>query len=79
MSPSGLIPPAFYLRPVVEVARPWFAIAADNTEALCAGVIAGGALMGIGLKVLDLMVFPEVKEAHALAPLVEHALAALAR
>jgi len=71
--------PAVEVVPVVEVARPWFAIAADNTEALCAGVIAGGALMGIGLKVLDLMVFPEVKEAHALAPLVEHALAALAR
>jgi len=42
-------------------------------------VIAGGALMGIGLQVLDVLVLPEIKEAHALAPLVKHAVAALAR
>jgi OPT family oligopeptide transporter len=72
--------PAEYREPPASgsVKKPWFAIAADNTEAICAGVIAGGALMGIGINVLDVLVFPEVKEAHALAPLVKHALAALA-
>jgi uncharacterized oligopeptide transporter (OPT) family protein len=59
------------------VKRPWFAIAAENSEAICAGVIAGGALMGIGINVLDVLVFPEVKEAHAFAPLVKHAVEAL--
>ncbi len=66
--------------PAVEAAaRPWFAIGADNTETLCAGVIAGGALMGIGLKVLDVLVFPEALEARALGPVVKHAIEALAR
>jgi uncharacterized oligopeptide transporter (OPT) family protein len=61
----------------VDGKRPWFAIAAENTEAICAGVIAGGALMGIGINVLDVLVFPEVKEAAAFAPLVKHAVEAL--
>ncbi len=65
--------------PEAPAPRPWFTIAADNTDTICAGVVAGGALMGIALKVLDVLVFPEVKEAHALAPLVQHAAAALAR
>ncbi|HEY4120717.1 MAG TPA: OPT family oligopeptide transporter [Byssovorax sp.] len=39
---------------------PWYAVAADNTEAICAGVIAGGALMGIGVNVLDVLVLPDV-------------------
>lgn len=44
-------------------ARPWYALAADNTEAICAGVIAGGSLMGIGLSVLGVLVLPDVLEA----------------
>ncbi len=59
--------------------KPWYALAAENTETICAGVIAGGALMGIGLAVLDVLVFSEIKEAHALAPLVKHAVGALSR
>ena len=61
----------------LPIAKPWYALAAENTEALCAGVIAGGALMGIAVNVLDVLVFPEVKEVHAFAPLVKHAVQAL--
>ncbi len=63
------------------VKKPWFALAADNMEAICAGVIAGGALMGIGVQVLDVLVlprfFPEIPEVHSVAPLVKHAVEAL--
>jgi len=58
--------------------KPWFAIAAENTEAICAGVIAGGALMGIGIQVLDVFFFPDVKELHAVAPVIKKAVEALA-
>ncbi|WP_437751629.1 OPT family oligopeptide transporter [Sorangium sp. So ce1389] len=57
--PGGLVeapPPA-------PVKRPWYALAAENTEAICAGVIAGGSLMGIGLSVLGVLVLPDVLEA----------------
>jgi uncharacterized oligopeptide transporter (OPT) family protein len=43
--------------------KPWYALAGENTEAICAGVIAGGALMGIGVNVLEVLVLPDVKEA----------------
>ncbi len=59
--------------------KPWFARAAENTETICGGVIAGGALMGILVNVLDVLVFPEVKEVHAVAPLIKHAVEALQR
>lgn len=58
---------------------PWYAIASENTETICGGVIAGGALMGILLNVLDVLVFSEAKEAHAVAPLIKHAVEALQR
>jgi uncharacterized oligopeptide transporter (OPT) family protein len=58
--------------------KPWFALATENTETICAGVIAGGALMGIGVSVLDLLVFPEIKEAHALGAIVKKTVSALA-
>ncbi len=48
--------------------KPWFAVASENCEAICAGVIAGGALMGIGIQVLDVFVFPEVPELPRLRP-----------
>jgi uncharacterized oligopeptide transporter (OPT) family protein len=55
--------------------KPWFAIASKNAEAICAGVIAGGALMGIAVNVLDVLVLPqllpEIKEVHAVAPAVK--------
>jgi uncharacterized oligopeptide transporter (OPT) family protein len=57
--------------------KPWYALGAENSEVICAGVIAGGALMGIAVNVLDVLVFPEVKELHALAPVVKHAVQAL--
>jgi hypothetical protein len=60
-------------------AEPWFARVSENTETICGGVIAGGALMAIGLAVLDLLVLPSVNEARAVAPLVKHAVEALAR
>ncbi|MGK4003876.1 OPT family oligopeptide transporter [Sorangium sp. So ce1036] len=65
-APSGLDAPP---RPPVE--RPWFARAAENTEAICAGVIAGGSLMGIGLSVLGVLVLPDVLEAASFTKLVE--------
>jgi uncharacterized oligopeptide transporter (OPT) family protein len=42
--------------------KPWYALAAENTETICAGVIAGGALMGIGLTVLAVLMLPDVAE-----------------
>jgi uncharacterized oligopeptide transporter (OPT) family protein len=59
--------------------KPWFAMASENTEAICAGVIAGGALMGIGIQVLDVFFFPEVAELHAVAPVIKKAVEALTR
>src|SRR5262249_47998923 len=54
------------------VPRPWYARMVDNTETICGGVIAGGALTGIALNVLDVLVFPklglEPKEVRAFAP-----------
>jgi uncharacterized oligopeptide transporter (OPT) family protein len=55
-APAGEAPPAGAAR------RPWYALAAENTETVCAGVIAGGALMGIGLSVLGVLVLPDVHE-----------------
>ncbi|KYG01670.1 hypothetical protein BE21_00475 [Sorangium cellulosum] len=52
--------------PTLPVKRPWYALAAENTEAICAGVIAGGSLMGIGLSVLGVLVLPDVLEAASL-------------
>ncbi|KYF79171.1 hypothetical protein BE17_46510 [Sorangium cellulosum] len=49
--------------PAPPVRRPWYALAVENTEAICAGVIAGGSLMGIGLTVLGVLVLPDVLEA----------------
>jgi uncharacterized oligopeptide transporter (OPT) family protein len=61
--------------------KPWYALAAENTETICAGAIAGGALMGIAVTVLEVLVLPKVMpdapEARALAPLVKHAIEAL--
>lgn len=45
-----------------EAPKPWYVLGADNTEAICAGVIAGGALMGIALAVLGVLVLPDVAE-----------------
>ncbi|WP_437806054.1 OPT family oligopeptide transporter [Sorangium sp. So ce1078] len=59
--PGGLIE-----APAAPVKRPWYALAAENTEAICAGVIAGGSLMGIGLSVLGVLVLPDVLEAASL-------------
>ena len=42
--------------------KPWYVLGAENTEAICAGVIAGGALMGIALAVLGVLVLPDVAE-----------------
>jgi uncharacterized oligopeptide transporter (OPT) family protein len=61
--------------------RPWYAIAAENTETICAGAIAGGALMGIAVTVLEVLVLPkvlpELPELRALRPLIDHARGAL--
>ncbi|XXY12774.1 OPT family oligopeptide transporter [Sorangium sp. So ce216] len=57
--PGGLVEAP----PPPPVKRPWYALAAENTEAICAGVIAGGSLMGIGLSVLGVLVLPDVLEA----------------
>jgi uncharacterized oligopeptide transporter (OPT) family protein len=65
--------------PQASLHKPWFALAAENAETICGGIIAGGALTGIGLSVLDLFVLPEVREAHALGALVTRAVGALAR
>jgi uncharacterized oligopeptide transporter (OPT) family protein len=61
--------------------RPWFAVAAANTETICGGVIAGGALMGILVNVLDVLVFPrlglEVHEARVVGAVIRKAVEAL--
>jgi uncharacterized oligopeptide transporter (OPT) family protein len=59
--------------------RPWYSLASENMETICAGVIAGGALMGIAVNVLDVLVLPEVSELKAVAPLVTKAVKALPR
>jgi OPT family oligopeptide transporter len=46
--------------------KPWFVLASENCETICAGVIAGGALMGILVNVLDVLVLPDVKPAAAI-------------
>ena len=33
--------------------RPWTAIVSENRDTICAGVIAGGSLTGIGLQVAE--------------------------
>ncbi|WP_437669007.1 OPT family oligopeptide transporter [Sorangium sp. So ce131] len=60
-----------------EAKRPWYTLAADNTEAICAGVIAGGSLMGIGLSVLGVLVLPDVLEAARISKAVEQLLGGL--
>ncbi|MCC6557517.1 MAG: OPT/YSL family transporter, partial [Polyangiaceae bacterium] len=67
-------PPAASAEP-----RPWFALAAENMEAICAGVIAGGALMGIGLSVLDVLVLPDVQELAPIGDVIKAAFGAAAR
>jgi uncharacterized oligopeptide transporter (OPT) family protein len=61
--------------------KPWFAIAAENTETICGGVIAGGALMGILVNVLDVLVFPrlgmEAQQARAVGAVIRKAVEAL--
>lgn len=59
--------------------RPWFVLAAENTEAICAGVIAGGSLMGIGLSVLGVLVLPDVQEAASFTKAARQLLDSLPR
>jgi uncharacterized oligopeptide transporter (OPT) family protein len=77
-APEAPAPPSAPAAP-----KPWYARASENTETLCGGVIAGGALMGIALNVLDVLVFPklglEPKELRAFAPVIKHAVEALGR
>jgi uncharacterized oligopeptide transporter (OPT) family protein len=56
--------------------KPWYALAAENTETICAGVIAGGALMGIGLTVLGVLVLPDVAELQSFGKVIGGALGA---
>lgn len=58
--------------------KPWYALAAENSETICAGVIAGGALMGIGLSVLDVLVLPGVEELQSIGKIFTAALGAAA-
>jgi uncharacterized oligopeptide transporter (OPT) family protein len=58
--------------------RPWYVLAADNTETICAGVIAGGALMGIFLNILEVLVLPDVAEAGSIAK-AAHAITVLVK
>lgn len=60
-----------------SVRRPWYSLAAENTEAICAGVIAGGALMGIGLNVLGVLVLPDASELASFGKSVTHLVAGL--
>jgi uncharacterized oligopeptide transporter (OPT) family protein len=49
----------------LAVRRPWYVLASDNSETICAGVIAGGALMGIAVTILELKL-PDVAELHSI-------------
>ncbi|EYF01593.1 OPT family oligopeptide transporter [Chondromyces apiculatus] len=48
--------------PLLPGPKPWYVLGAENTETICAGVIAGGALMGISLAVLGVLVLPDVAQ-----------------
>lgn len=39
--------------------KPWYVLASENMETICAGVIAGGAILGIGVTILELRI-PDV-------------------
>jgi putative OPT family oligopeptide transporter len=54
----------------------WLAIAHDNKEMICAGVIAGGSLTGISLMIATLWL-PDVLEAQSIAPSITQAVSAL--
>lgn len=57
--------------------KPWFLLGFENTEAICAGIIAGGALMGIGVNVIDVLVLPAIQQASTIAPVIKHAALAI--
>lgn len=54
----------------IERPKPWYVIGSRNSEAICAGVIAGGSLMGIGTTVAETLFFEEAKEASSVAAAV---------
>lgn len=60
-----------------RAARGWVAIANENRDTICAGVIAGGSLTGIALMIANVWWLPEVGELTSMAPDIVKAAAAL--
>lgn len=54
--------------------KPWFVLASENMETVCAGVIAGGAILGIGVTILELRI-PDVAVLQSIGPVVTKLLA----
>jgi hypothetical protein len=50
--------------------KPWHVLAKENTETICAGVIAGGSLIGIMVTIFELRI-PDVEAVKAVAPVVK--------
>lgn len=60
----------------VKARKPWYAVVSENTETICAGIIAGGAILGIAVTIAELRI-PEVSELESIAPLLSKAVSAL--
>lgn len=54
--------------------KPWFVLASENMETVCAGVIAGGAILGIGVTIMELRI-PDVAVLQSIGPVVTNLLA----
>jgi uncharacterized oligopeptide transporter (OPT) family protein len=55
--------------------KPWPALFGQNTEAICAGIIAGGALMGIAVKVINVVAVPDVAKVKPSGALIKPVIA----
>jgi OPT family oligopeptide transporter len=67
-------PEEIVLKPAPARRKPWFVLASENMETVCAGVIAGGAILGIGVTILELRI-PDVAVLQSIGPVVTNLLA----
>jgi uncharacterized oligopeptide transporter (OPT) family protein len=63
-------------KPAVQK-KPWYVLGSENAEVICAGIIAGGALMGVFVQVMDVLVLKDFEDLRPLAPLVKKATEAI--
>lgn len=48
----------------------WFRVIAENRDTICAGIIAGGSLTGIGIMIVEVAI-PGLHELHSFGPAIE--------